>query len=325
MNRIVRTAASLCAAASLLVGAQAARADEFPSKPIRVVVPYPAGDLADVIARLISTKTTETLGQPMVVENRPGASGLIGLNVVAQADPDGYTLVMGQMGSMAVAPITNKWSLDVRKAFQPVAMAYTNYMMFVTTKDFPAKTLPDLIAYAKAHPGKIRVATNGEGGFPHLSVELLKEKTGFDFTHIPYKGSSQIVSDVVEGRVEMTVFGFSGLYPFVQDGRLNGVAVTGRNRAPTAQNIPTVGETVPGYEALGWFGLFAPQGTPAAAIAKINKAVNEAMKDPDIMAQARRLGLDSQPGSPEDFGKAWSADYDKWGGIIRGLGLEGSK
>jgi len=325
MNRIARTVASLCAAASLFAAAPAAHAADFPTKPIRVVVPYPAGDLADVIARLLGNKMSDTLGQPIVVENRPGASGLIGLNVTAQADADGYTMVMGQMGSMAVAPITNKWPLDVRKEFVPVAMAYTNYMMFVTTKNFPAKTLPELIAYAKAHPGKIRVATNGEGGFPHLSVELLREKAGFDFTHIPYKGSSQIVSDVVEGRVEMTVFGFSGLYPFVEDGRLNGVAVTGRNRAPTAQDIPTVGETVPGYEALGWFGLFAPKGTPAEAIAKVNQALNEALKDPQIMAQARRLGLDAQPGSAEDLGKTWNQDYEKWGGIIRGLGLEASK
>jgi tripartite-type tricarboxylate transporter receptor subunit TctC len=182
-----------------------------------------------------------------------------------------------------------------------------------------------LIAHSKAKPGTLRAATNGTGGFPHLALELLRKQAGFDFSHIPYRGSSQILTDLMSGRVDVTIFGYSGLYPYVQDGRVNGIAVTGRKRAPNAPKIPTVGETVPGYEALGWFGYLAPKGTPAAVVNKINAAVNKALALPEIQEQARRQGLDAAPGTPADFAKAWKADYDKWGGIIHDLGLQGSR
>lgn len=324
MSNVVKGLVATVALATMAWG-PAALAQNYPNKAIQVIVPYPAGDLADVIARSLGQKMSEELGQPIVVENKPGASGLVGLQATAQAAPDGYTLVMGQMGSMAVAPNVNKWPIDVRKEFVPVAMAYTNYMMFVTNKDFAPKTLAELIDYSKKNPGKVRAAANGTGGFPHLALELLRQKAGFDYTLVPYKGSSQIIPDVISGRVEMTIFGFSGLYPLVKDGRVHAIAVTGRERAPTAPDIPTVGETIPGYDALGWFGLFAPKGTPAAAIDKVNQAVNKAMKDPAIIKQAKTLGLDSSPGTPDHFGKAWETDYKKWGDIIRSLGLEGSK
>jgi tripartite-type tricarboxylate transporter receptor subunit TctC len=325
MRKLTKTITAVFATATLLTAASTAWAQQYPNQPIRVIVPYPAGDLADVIARMLGQKMGDELGKPFVIENRPGASGLIGLQAVSQAAPDGYTLAMGQMGSMAVAPIVNKWPIDVRKAFEPVGLAYTNYMMFVTSNQLPVKTLPELIEYSKKNPGMVRAATNGTGGFPHLALELLKQQSGFDFTLIPYKGSSQILGDVIEGRVEMTIFGFSGLYPIVKEGRLNGLAVTGRNRAPTGPEIPTVAETIPGYEALGWFGFFAPQGTPDAVVNTLNKALNNALAMPDIEEQARRLGLDRAPGTPEDFNQTWERDYQKWGGIIRNLGLEGSK
>lgn len=324
MNRYARIFASLCALAYLLA-AVGASAQDYPSRPIKLVVPYPPGDLADVIARLLGNEMTKELGQPIVVENRPGASGLIGLQVVANAEPDGYTLVLGQMGSLAVASNINKWPFKVRDVFDPVAMAYTNYMMLVTTPGLPVKTLPELIAYSKANPGRVRAATNGAGGFPHLTIELLRKQAGLDFSHIPYRGTSQILPDLMSGRVEMTIFGYSGLYPYVQDGRLKGIAVTGRQRAPNAPDIPTVGETVPGYEALGWFGYFAPKGTPAAVVNKINAAVNKAIALPEIQEQARRQGLDPSSGTPADLAQTWKTDYEKWGGIIRDLGLEGSQ
>lgn len=323
MNPYARIFACVCALACLLV-AGAAAAQDYPSRPIKVLVPYPAGDLADVIARLLGDHMTKELGQPVVVENRPGASGMIGLQAVAIAEPDGYTLVLGQMGGMAVAPFVNKWPFKVEDAFDPVAMAYTNYMMLVATPSLPVKTLPELIAYSKANPGAVRAASNGIGGFPHLAMELLTKQAGFNFSHIPYRGTSQILPDLVAGRVEVTVFGYTGLYPHVQDGKLKGIAVTGRQRAPNSPDIPTVGETVPGYEALGWFGYFAPKGTPAAVVNKVNAAVNRALAIPGIQDQARRLGLDASPGTPADFARTWKTDFDKWGGIIRDLGLEGS-
>ncbi|OZI23969.1 hypothetical protein CAL26_11225 [Bordetella genomosp. 9] len=324
MNRIFAWAGATLALA-LAVAMPASHAAEYPERPIRIIVPYPPGDLADVITRLVGNDMSQELGQSVVVENHPGASGLIGLQLAARAEPDGYTLVMGQMGAVVVAPLTNDWPIDVRKALTPVALAYTNYMMLVAKPDFPAKTLPELIAYSKANPGRVRVGTNGEGGFPHLSMELLKEKAGFDFTNIPYKGSTQIMSDLMSGRVELTVFGYSGLYPYVQDGRLIALGVTGRSRAPNAPNIPTFGESVPGYEALGWFGLFAPAGTPADVVAKVNKALNKAVSDPQVQVQAQRLGLDAATGTPAQFAKVWQDDYAKWGGTIGNLGLEKKK
>jgi tripartite-type tricarboxylate transporter receptor subunit TctC len=325
MKKIFVWAAGLVLSLVASAGANVAHAAGFPDHPIRIIVPYPPGDLADVITRLLSNDMSKELGQSIVVENHPGASGLIGLQATSRAEPDGYTMVMGQMGALVVAPLTNEWPLDVRKAFEPVALAYTNYMMLVAKPDFPAKTLPELIAYSKAHPGRVRVGTNGQGGFPHLSMELLKEKAGFDFTNIPYKGSTQIISDLMSGRVEMTIFGYSGLYPYVKDGRLMALGVTGRDRAPNAPDIPTFGESVPGYEALGWFGLFAPAGTPPDAVAKVNKALNKAVADPQVQVQAQRLGLDAATGTPDDFGKVWAQDYAKWGGIISNLGLEKKK
>ncbi|ANN66704.1 Bug family tripartite tricarboxylate transporter substrate binding protein [Bordetella bronchialis] len=325
MDKIFYRAARVFLCLAFAASAAMARAAGYPDHPIRIIVPYPPGDLADVIARLLGNDMSRELGQSIVVENHPGASGLIGLQAAARAEPDGYTLVMGQMGAVVVAPLTNDWPIDVRKALQPVALAYTNYMMLVARPDFPARTLPELIAYSKANPGRIRVGTNGEGGFPHLSMELLKEKAGFQFTNIPYKGSTQIMSDLMSGRVELTVFGYSGLYPYVQDGRLIALGVTGRDRAPNAPAIPTFGESVPGYEALGWFGLFAPAGTPADVVDKVNQALNKAVADEKVQVQARRLGLDPATGTPAQFAEVWRTDYAKWGGIIRNLGLDKKK
>jgi tripartite-type tricarboxylate transporter receptor subunit TctC len=324
MNKRFAWAGTLVSLALAIV-APASHAAGYPDHPIRIIVPYPPGDLADVITRLLGNGMAQELGQSIVVENHPGASGLIGLQAASRAEPDGYTLVMGQMGAVVVAPLTNDWPIDVRKSLTPVALAYTNYMMLVAKPDFPAKTLPELIAYSKEHPGRVRVGTNGEGGFPHLSMELLKEKAGFDFTNIPYKGSTQIMSDLMSGRVELTVFGYSGLYPYVQDGRLIALGVTGRNRAPNAPNIPTFGESVPGYEALGWFGLFAPAGTPADVVSKVNKALNKAVGDPQVQVQAQRLGLDPATGTPAQFARVWQDDYAKWGGTISNLGLDKKK
>ena len=327
MNPFTKVLAFACAVCTILwlQSPTDASAQDFPSRPIKIVVPYPAGDLADTITRLLSNDMAKQLGQPVVVENRPGASGLVGLQAAVQSEADGYTLALAQMGSLAVAANVNQWPFNPLEAFEPIAMAYTNYMMLVTTSGMPVKTLPELIAYAKKNPEGVRAATNGAGGFPHLALELLRKQADFNFTHIPYRGSSQIMSDLLAGRVDVTIFGYTGLYPYVQDGRLKGIAVTGPQRAPNAPDIPAIGETVTGYEALGWFGFFAPKGTPATIVDKLNAAVNRALASPEIEDQARRQGLDRLPGTPADLARILKADYQKWGGIIRELGLEGSK
>jgi tripartite-type tricarboxylate transporter receptor subunit TctC len=324
MSRYTRQFAWLCGLACLVL-AGAASAQDFPNRPIKVIVPYPAGDLADVIARLLGDEMAKDLGQPVVVENRTGASGMIGLQAVAIAEPDGYTLALGQMGSISVAPLINKWPFKVEEAFVPVANAYTNFMMVVGTPTLPVKTLPELIAFAKANPGALRFASNGVGGYPHLAMELLAKQAGFTFTHVPYRGATQVFPDLVAGRVEVTLFGFTNLYPYVQDGRLVGIAVTGRQRSESLPKVGIANEVLPGYEAMGWFGYFAPKGTPAAAITKVNAAINRALAQPAIKDQARRLGLEAAFGSPADFGKTWKADNEKYAAIIRELGLDANK
>ncbi len=310
------------AAGSLLLGATArAQAQAYPTKPIRLIVPYPPADLADIIARLITPKLTELLGQSIVVENKPGASGQLGLQQTLAAEPDGYTFVIGQMGSMAVAPVLNKQPFDVREEFIPVALMYSNYLLLAAHPGFAPRTVEELVAYAKAKPGQLRLGTNGEGGFPHLAVELLRARTGLDFIHVPYKGSNQATTDTIGGQIDVTISGYSGLYPHVQNSKLKPIAVTSKGRPFSAPQVPAIGETVPGYEALGWFGLYARKGTPAAAVAAVNAAINTIVAMPDVAERAKVLGLDVAAGTPESFRQIWMGDYDKWGGIIRSLKL----
>jgi tripartite-type tricarboxylate transporter receptor subunit TctC len=322
VNILLKSLVSASALLMALAWPMSSVAQTYPTKPIRVIVPFTAGDLADVIARLLGEKLGEELGQPLVVENRPGASGLLGLQAAMQQPADGYTLVMGQMGGMAVAPNINRYPFDVHKEFVAVAGMYSNYMLLVSSKDFQPKTVPEIIAYSKANPGKVRVATNGEGGFPHLAIELLKASTGLDYTPIPYKGSAQIPADVMSGRVELTILGYSSLMPYVKAGKMNAIAVTGKARPEQEPGIPTFAESVPGYQALGWFGLFARKDTPPEVISKLNTAVNKALAMPDIAKRAHDLGLDLAGGSPHDFQVMWDTDYAKWGKLIHDLHLE---
>jgi tripartite-type tricarboxylate transporter receptor subunit TctC len=320
----LKSLAYACAAlmAVALAWPVASVAAAYPTKPIRVIVPFSAGDLADVIARMLGDKMSQELGQPVVVENRPGASGLIGLQAAMQAPADGYTLVMGQMGGMAVAPNINRYPFDIEKEFVAVAGAYSNYMLLVSTNDFGPKTLPELVAYSKANPGKVRVATNGEGGFPHLAIELLKSSTGLDYTAVPYKGAAGIPADVISGRVELTILGYSSLMPHVKAGKMKAIAVTGKARPQMEPGIPTFGESVPGYQALGWFGLFVRKDAPADVVKTLNDAVNKALAMPDVAKRAHDLGLDPAGGTPHDFQVMWQEDYNKWGKLIRDLHLQ---
>lgn len=291
------------------------------TRPIKVVVPFPAGDLVDVIARLLADDMAKDLGQPLVVENRPGASGLIGLQAVANAEPDGHTLAMGQLGNMAISPVMNKWPLDVRAAFEPVALTYTNYITIVTTPGLQVDSLKDLIAYSKAHPGAVRIGTLGLGSFPHLMFEMLHKQAGLDYSHIPYRGGVQIVPDLMAGRIEVASLGFASALSYSNDGRLRALATSARTRNEAAPNLPTIGETVPGFTMLGWFGFFAPKGTPPAMIDRINTAVNRAMSNPETQKQVKNLHIDASSSTPGDFGRLWRDDYERFSGMIRELGI----
>lgn len=299
-----------------------AAAQSYPVKPIRVITPFGAGDLADTIARLIAPRMSAPLGgQPLIIDNRPGASGQIGLQAALQADADGYTLVLGQMGGMAVAPNVNRQPFDVRKEFVAIAPVFSNYLVLVSYPGLPQKTLPELIAFSKANPGKLRLATNGEGGFPHLAMELLKERTGLDFLHIPYKGSSQIPADLISGRVELAIAGYSSFLQHVNSGKVNAVATSGARRPANSPSVATMAEASPGYTALGWFGFFGRRGVPASVINAVNNAANVALTVPEVLERARMLDLDPEPGTATDLERMWAQDFERWGRVHRGLKL----
>jgi len=325
MNRIDGRTIAAWIGATLVAAAISgqAAAQSYPVKPVRVITPFGAGDSADTNARLIAPRMSTHLGgQPLIIDNRPGASGLVGLQVALQAEADGYTLVLGQMGGMAVAPNVNRQPFDVRKEFVAIASTFSNYLVLASYAGLPQKTFPEVVSFAKANPGKLRMATNGEGGFPHLAMELLKERTGFDFLHIPYKGSSQIPTDLISGRIELAIAGYSSLLPHVQSGKVHAIATTGAKRPPNLPNVPTLAEFSPGFTALGWFGFFGRRGVPETAVTAINRAVNTALAIPEVLERARAMDLDPEPGTAKEFQAMWMADYERWGRVYRGLKLE---
>ncbi|WP_454617670.1 Bug family tripartite tricarboxylate transporter substrate binding protein [Bradyrhizobium cenepequi] len=275
----------------------------------------------DIIARLLADDMAKDLGQPVVIDNRPGASGQIGMQAVATADPDGHTIALGQLGNVVIAPVMNKWPFDVRTALEPVALTYTNYVMIVASPTFKPSSLKELIDYSKANPGAVRIATIGTGSFLHLMFEMLHKQAGLDYTHIPYRVGGQMAPDLLTGRIEVGSLSFSNGLTYVRDGRLRALAISARTRNEAAPNLPTISETVPGFEMLGWFGFFAPKGTPPAMIDRINAAVNRAMTNPETQKQIETMYVDAAPGTPADFARVWKADYERLSGLIRDLGI----
>src|SRR5712664_4194199 len=231
----------------------------YPSKPIRLIVPFPPGNTTDIMTRLIGPKMAERLGQPIVVENRPGASGMLGLDLVAKSAPDGYTLAAGQGGNMVVLPHTSRnVPYDPLKDFVPIAVSTTNYLGIVASPAAPFKSIGEMVAYARANPGRLTVATNGEGGFPHLAFEHLRTMAAITYTHVPYKGSAAIATDIIGGQVQAGIDGITGMTPHIKSGRLRLLGTTGKTRALLWPETPVAAEDVPGYESGGWFGYAAP-------------------------------------------------------------------
>src|SRR5438309_6296113 len=300
-----------------------AQAQTYPGKPIRIVIPFPPGNTTDIMSRLIAPKMAERLGQQVIVENRPGASGMLGLDYVAKSPADGYTIACVQGGNMVVLPHTSKSiPYDPLKDFAPIAVSTTNYLAIVANPNVPFKTIGEMVVYAKANPGKLTVATNGEGGFPHLAFEHLRTMGGFSFTHVPYKGSAAIATDVIGGQVQAAIDGITGLTPHVRSGRLRLLAITNRTRVPLWPDTPAAAETVSGYESGGWFGYVAPAGTPRAIVLKLNEEINRAMKLPDVSDKLVTAGLIVVAESPEYFGEVIRSDYAKYGKLVRDIGFQ---
>jgi tripartite-type tricarboxylate transporter receptor subunit TctC len=310
-------------AAFALGFASAALAQSYPSRPVKVIVPFPPGDAADILSRLIGPKVAERMGQPVIVENRAGASGQIGLEILKNAAADGYTIGVGQGGNLVVAPHTyKKLPYDPLKDFAAVAILATNYLAVVANPGVPFKSAAEMIVWAKANPGRLTLATNGEGGFPHLAFEQLAVMGDFKFQHIPYKGAAQIITDVMGGQVQLGIGAYTSLSPHVLSGRVRLIAVTNPVRVPNKPELPIFADAVPGYDSRGWFGYVAPAATPRDIVARLNDEINRAMKLPDVSEKMVAAGLIIVTESPEFFGDMIRSDYAKYGKLARDIGFK---
>ncbi len=295
-----------------------AAAQSFPSGAVRIVVPFQAGGLTDILARMVGQQLSESLATPVVVDNRPGASGNIGADNVAKSPPNGQTLLMGSIGTNAVNQLLySKMPYDTIRDFAPITLAGYGTLLLVVNPSIPAKDLKQLLALARAKPGSLTYASGGSGASQHLAGELLKSMSKIDIVHVPYKGITQGVTDVVAGQVSMT-FDLATVLPHVKTGRLRPIAVANRARATALPDVPTIAEAgVPGYEASAWYGLFAPAGTPRETIARINADVVKALARADV--KERLIGLGAEPGgnSPEEFAAFIAAEVTKWSKVVK--------
>jgi tripartite-type tricarboxylate transporter receptor subunit TctC len=292
-------------------------AEEFPTKPVRMIVGFPPGGATDLVARFIQPRVTESFGKQVVVDNRPGANGTISLDIISRAEPDGYTVGFGHFGGLVISPAIQKVPYDPFKSFAPVGLMVTLQNIIITHPSVPAKTLKEFIALAKSKQGQLNYASSGIGSPGHLSGELLEFMTGVKMTHIPYKGGGPAITDLIAGHVPSFFAVISTAVPHVQSGKARGIAVTGLKRATALPQVPTVGETVPGYVATNWYGLIAPAKTPKAVIDRINRDITAALKSPEVVKQLNARGIDSTPTSPAEFAKFIREEDKKWAPIIK--------
>ncbi len=314
---------SVVVVAVALAFAPSLHAQQYPSKPIRIIIPFPPGDSLDIMSRLIGPKLTERMGQTIVVDNRAGAAGQLGLELAAHAAPDGYTIVGGQGGNLVVQPHTyKKLPYDPLKDFAPVALSTTNYLALIVNPAGPFKAMQDLVTYARNNPGKVTFASNGEGGWPHMAIEMLRMQAGFTYLHVPYKGSVQILTELMGGRVDATILGIGAIATFIRAGKIRLLAVTSPTRADLFPDAPAIAEVLPGYDSRGWFGYLAPAGTPPKIVALLNQEINRAMTAPDVKEKLNAIGLTVVAEPPEFFSNQIRSDYDKYGKLIRDIGLQ---
>lgn len=299
--------------------------DAYPNRPIRLIVGFPAGQATDVIARMAARKMQETLGQPVVVENKPGAAGIIGSELVSKAAPDGYTLLVGSSGTMAINPsLYSKLPYHPLKDFEPVTLLSTVPLFFAVNPAFPAQNVADLVRLAKAEPGKVTYGSAGSGVTGHLTMELFKHTQGIDMTHVPYKGSPAAVTDLISGQINTMVDTGPALLPHMRSGKVRVIAVASGKRNAAAPDVPTVAESGLGsFETPAWIGLAAPKGTPKEVIAKLNQVFVKNWRDAaDVTAQLNNLGAEPAAQSPEEFSKFIQTEMDKWALAVRVSGAK---
>jgi len=313
--RLQRRAFLQLAAGFAALPSRAAWAQNYPARPVRMMVGYPAGYGPDIVARLVAQSLSERLGQEFVVENRPGAGSNIGTELVVRAAPDGYMLLLLTSTNVVNASLYTNLKFNVIHDIAPVARIGGTPFVLVVNPSFPAKTVPELIDYAKANPAKINVASNGIGTTPHVAFELFKMLTGVDMVHVPYRGN--YLADLLGGQVQAAFSPIAFALEYIRTGKLRALAVTTATRQEALPDVPAVAEFVPGYEASGWYGIGAPSRTPTEIIGKVNAATNAALADAKMKTRFADLGLVAVTGSPADFGNFIAAETDKWGKVIR--------
>ena len=299
-----------------------ARAQAYPSRPVRIVVPFAAGGSTDIIARLIGQWLSERLGQQFVIENRPGAGSNIGTEVVVNAPPDGYTLLLVGASSAINATLYEKLNFNFLRDIAPVSGIISIPFIMAVNPSFPAKTVSEFIAYARANPGKVNMASGGNGTAGHLSGELFKMMAGINMVHVPYRGEAPALTDMLGGQVQAMFGTMPASIEYVRAGKLRPLAVTSARRSELLPDLPTVGDFVPGYETSAWQGVGAPKNTPAEIIDKLNKEINAGLADPKIKARVADMGGTVLAGSPADFGKLIADETEKWGKVVKFSGAK---
>ena len=319
---VQRWMSSLVVAVALVAAGDAA-AQAYPTKSIRLVAPSTPGDAPDVIARLIAERLSAALGQQVVVENRPGAGGVVGSEIVAKAAPDGYTLIMGNAGSHGInAAVYSKLPYDILKDFAPVSQIAIAPNIFVVNPGLPVTTIQELIAYAKARPGQLSYASGGNGSSSHMSMELLKSMAGIDVVHVPYKGSTPALTDVISGQDAVMSVNMPPAVPHVKAGKLRALAVTTRARTPSMPDLPTVAETLPGYETVAWFGVLAPAGTPRDVVNRLSAEIGRIARSPEMRERLAGMGAEPVGGTPEEFAAVMARDIAKWTELAKSVGIK---
>jgi tripartite-type tricarboxylate transporter receptor subunit TctC len=311
---------------SLLLLPASVAAQDFPNKPIRLIVPFPAGGPNDIIARVVGQRMSELIRQPVLIDNRGGQAGVLGTDAVAKANPDGYTIGITSASSLATSPSMEKVPYDARKDFAPVTLVVTVPEMLVVASNVPAKNMDELVALAKAQPGKLNFASAGVGGLPHLAGELLKLTAGIDIVHVPYRGAAPAINDLLGQQVQMTFMDLPVILPHIKGGTLRPIALGARARAPTAPDVPTTAEVgMPDLLIENWYGMIAPAKTPEKNVATLNRIANEAMADPGVKQKLADQGLTVAGDTPEHFRGFIETEATKWAKVIKDAGVETTK
>jgi tripartite-type tricarboxylate transporter receptor subunit TctC len=312
----------LLGAAALPTVTESTLAQAYPARPVRLISGYPPGGSADITARLTGQWVSQRIGQPVVVENRPGAATNLATEAVVRAAPDGYTVLLVAPANAINATLYDKLNFNFLRDIEPVAGIIRFPNVVVVNPSLPIRTIPELIGYAKANPGKINMASSGNGSTIHMSGELFKMLTGINMVHVPYRGGAAALTDLIAGQVHVMFDNVPTSVEHIRSGKLRGLAVTSSERSAVLPNLPTVADFLPGYEASAWYGLGMPKMTPLAVVETVNKAVNSVLADPQSQARFADLGASLLPGSPDDFGKLLANETEKWGKVVKFSGAK---